>query len=437
MKTLAEVHVKQIIFALTAVLSMLIGLSACTRGDSAAPSTVTSASCSIALASQAGQQSTTDIARLQQEARSAANPQHVLEKLGWTLVDKARATNDPGYYKLAEQTALCLETKYPGGPEGLLLRGHALHNQHRFHEAEEVAEKLIKVRQAPFDYGLLGDVLMEQGRLRDAVAAYQKMLDLKPNLQSYSRAAHIRWLKGDLSGARQLIQMAASAGSPQEAEPTAWAYTRMALYELQSGSRAKARAAVDAALVLEPDYAPALLARGRLMLADGKTVKAIESLQRAAKINPLPEYHWVLAEALRAAGRSDEAVPVEKQILERGALDDPRTLALYLATRKEQVETAVKLANDELANRADVFTLDALAWALSASGRVEEAYSTMKKALAEGTEDARLFYHAGIISLEAGQMKEGKRWFTKTVSIRQMLLPSERDRLAKYIDIPH
>jgi len=68
-------------------------------------------------------------------------------------------------------------------------------------------------------------------------------------------------------------------------------------------------------------------------------------------------------------------VPVEKQILERGALDDPRTLALYLATRKEQVETAVKLANDELANRADVFTLDALAWALSASGRVEEAYS--------------------------------------------------------------
>src|SRR5262249_20118468 len=296
---------------------------------------------------------------------------------------------------------------------------------------------LIKVRQAPFDYGLLGDVLMEQGRVRDAVAAYQKMLDLKPNLQSYSRAAHIRWLKGDLSGARQLIQMAASAGSPQEAEPPASAYPRMALYELQSGSRATARAAVDAALVLEPDYAPALLARGRLMLADGKTVEAIESLQRAAKINPLPEYHWVLAEALRAAGRSDEAVPVEKQILERGALDDPRTLALYLATRKEQVETAVKLANDELANRADVFTLDALAWALSASGRVEEAYSTMKKALAEGTEDARLFYHAGIISLEAGQMKEGKRWFTKTVSIRQMLLPSERDRLAKHIDIPH
>src|SRR5262249_28845069 len=98
---------------------------------------------------------------------------------------------------------------------------------------------------------------------------------------------------------------------------------------------------------------------------------------------------------------------------------------------------AVKLANDELANRADVFTLDALAWALSASGRVEEAYSTMKKALAQGTQDARLFYHAGIISEDVGQMKEGKRWFTKAANIRQMLLPSERGRLAKHIGLTY
>jgi tetratricopeptide (TPR) repeat protein len=426
---------KQVIFAF-AIIPSVFGLLACSRGNSAAATTMSPA-CSIALASQAGRHSSSGITRLQQEARSTANPRHVLEQLGWTLVDASRHTNDPGYYKLAEQTALCLEAKYPGSPEGLLLRGHVLHSQHRFREAEEVAQKLIKVRKAPFDYGLLGDVLMEQGRLRDAVAAYQNMLDLKPNLQSYSRAAHIRWLKGDLAGARVLIQMAASAGSSQEAEPTAWAYTRMALYELQAGSRATARAATHAALALEPDYAPALLSRGRLLLDDGNTVEAIESLQRAAKLNPLPEYHWVLAEALHAAGRNDEAAPVEKQILERGASDDPRTFALYLATRKEQVATAVKLANDELANRADVFTLDALAWALSASGRVEEAYSTMKKALAEGTQDARLFYHAGIIFEDVGQKEEGKRWLTKAAGIRQMLLPSERDRLTRHIKIPY
>ena len=96
---------KQIIFALPAVLIMSFGLSACTRSDSAAPSTPASRACSIALALQAGQESTSDIARLQQEARSTANPRQVLEKLGWTLVDKSRLTNDPGYYKLAEQTA--------------------------------------------------------------------------------------------------------------------------------------------------------------------------------------------------------------------------------------------------------------------------------------------------------------------------------------------
>src|SRR5262249_54438363 len=112
-----------------------------------------------------------------------------------------------------------------------------------------------------------------------------------------------------------------------------------------------------------------------------------------------------------------------------------RTLSLYLATRKEQVSTAVKLAKDELANRSDVFTLDALAWALSASGRPEEAYSTMKEALAEGTQDARLFYHAGIIFENLGRTKEGKLWFGRVSSIRQMLLPSERAQLAKHFGV--
>ena len=36
------------------------------------------------------------------------------------------------------------------------------------------------------DYGLLGDVFMEQGRLDEAVVFYQRMVNLRPDLQYFA-----------------------------------------------------------------------------------------------------------------------------------------------------------------------------------------------------------------------------------------------------------
>ena len=192
--------------------------------------------CAVALASQtAGDPIDRKISRLQEEARRTADPAPVLERLGWLFVSKARTTHDPGYFKLAEQVAVCMGSRDEKMPSALLLRGHVLHNLHRFKEAESVARELLILRQAPFDYGLLGDVLMEQGRLEQAAEAYQKMVDLKPGLHSYSRVAHLRWLKGDFAGAIPVMRMAARASSPRDAESAAWVYTRLALLELQAG----------------------------------------------------------------------------------------------------------------------------------------------------------------------------------------------------------
>jgi hypothetical protein len=57
----------------------------------------------------------------------------------------------------------------------------------------------------------------------------------------------------------------------------------------------------------------------------------------------------------------------------------------------------------------------------------------MKKALSEGTQDARLYYHAGVIALKSGQRQEAGRWLRKASSIRQMLLPSERAQLSQSV----
>src|SRR5258708_40292126 len=64
------------------------------------------------------------ILRAQERIRTASDPLVSIEQLGWLFVSKARASFDPGYYKLAEQCALCMESKKQGAQEPRLLRGH-------------------------------------------------------------------------------------------------------------------------------------------------------------------------------------------------------------------------------------------------------------------------------------------------------------------------
>jgi tetratricopeptide (TPR) repeat protein len=370
-----------------------------------------------------------EISQLQQRIREGRNVELWLDRLGWAFVAKARESFDPGFYKLAEQCARLIELRNPQSQEAMLLRAHVLQNLHRFKESESLARRLVQQRDLSFDYGLLGDALMEQGKLRDAVEAYQRMMNLKPDLRAYARAAHMRWLKGDLEGAIEAMQLAVSAASPQDAESGAWVNTRLAFYEFQTGRVNEAEQRCALALSLQSDYPPTLLLKGKMLLAQSSLGEAVQFLQRAVKLNPLPEYQWTLAEALRVSGKEIEAREVEAQLCQRGASSDPRTLALYLATRHESPETALRLARAELNSRSDVFTHDALAWSLAATGKLTEAHAEMQRALAEGTQDARLFFHAGIIAWQAGHSADAERWLRKASELSHLLLPSERNEL--------
>jgi tetratricopeptide (TPR) repeat protein len=370
-----------------------------------------------------------EISRLQQQIGSGRNVQLGLEQLGWAFVAKARESFDPGFYKLAEQCARSTEKRNPQSQEAMLLRAYVLQNLHRFKESETLARCLVQQRGLSFDYGLLGDALMEQGKLNDAVGAYQRMMNLKPDLRAYARAAHMRWLKGDLVGAIEAMQLAVSAASPHDAESAAWVNTRLAFYEFQARDLDQAAQRCAVALSLQSNYPPTLLLKGKILLAQNRLSEAVDALQSAVRLNPLPEYQWTLADALRAAGRENEASRIETQLRQRGASSDPRTLALFLATRHESSETALRLARAEVDSRSDVFTHDALAWSLASAGNFAEAQSEMERALAEGTQDGRLFFHAGVIASRAGHAADAERWLRKASELSHLLLPSERNEL--------
>ncbi len=308
-------------FVMTFAL-ILSSITACRRAtvpQSGRPSL--DRACTVAIAADSRNDS--EIAKLQQQLTEQRAPARAAEHLGYRFVALARLSNDPGYYKVAEQAAACLESITPKEPAALLLRGHVLHQLHRFSEAEAIARQLVTKREFVLDYGLLGDALLEQGRVTEAAEAYQKMIDLKPFHQSYTRASHLRWLKGDLGGAIRLMHSALRAASPRDREAVAWAHSRLAMYELQRGRLTEAGRMADASLEYVPDYAAALLARGRIQLAQKKNADAAETLKHAARLNPLPEYQWTLADALRLLNRTDEAAALEKELVRDGAVRRP------------------------------------------------------------------------------------------------------------------
>lgn len=387
----------------------------------------------IVLAPQAGtEREDVEIRRWQEHAGAAGAITADFERLGWAFVAKARRTLDAGYYKLAEKTTDVMEARFGASEESRLLRGQVLENLHRFSEAEAIARGLTAGDATPESLALLSDALMEQGRLAEAIEALQRMVNLQPGATALSRIAHVRWLKGDLPGAIQAMESAARATSPQDAEAKAWMLARLAGFYLQAGRIDAARNAAEAAARHAPDYPPALLARGRALLAARQSDAAIGALTRAAELNPLPDYQWWLADALRANGRNDEALAVERAIKARGAASDPRTFALFLATRHEDAAVAVRLAREELANRGDVFTHDALAWALAADGDWNAAEAESRAALAEHTADARLYFHAGEIAAARGQRVAAEKFFAQARPLAAALTPSERAALDRH-----
>jgi tetratricopeptide (TPR) repeat protein len=248
-------------------------------------------------------------------------------------------------------------------------------------------------------------------------------------MHSYARAAHVRYLKGDLAGALDAMQMAARAASPRNRESFAWTWSKLAQYQLQSGRPDLAHAAVAKAIEVFPDSPHARKAEALLALAAGEPARAVAPLRKAIAVSPHPELLWMLIESLTALGRDAEAGAVRAQLLAVGQREDPRAFALYLATQREQLELAEQLVRSELSERGDVYTYEALAWVQSARGQQSLALESARRSLAAGTQDARLYYHAGLIAERAGDAGAARQWLARAETLAQLLLPSQRAEL--------
>jgi Flp pilus assembly protein TadD len=139
-------------------------------------------------------------------------------------------------------------------------------------------------------------------------------------------------------------------------------------------------------------------------MAQGRFDDAVMLLKQRYDAAPHAENLFSLAEALDRAGRKDDAAAAfaefEKKALAESTIADNANheLMTYYTDVAHQPEKSLAIARAELERRHDVYTLDAYAWALAASGDYGRAQSEIQKALAVGVKDPRILQHAASIS---------------------------------------
>ncbi len=364
--------------------------------------------------------------------------------LALALSRRARETSDVSFYAQAEEALQKSFAISPDNFDGQRIHVWLLLGKHEFAAALDAAKKLNQ--KTPDDvmlYGFLTDANVELGNYKDAEAAAQWMLDLKPgNMPGLTRAAYLRELFGDIDGSLDLMNMAYQSIPPGEVEDGAWIVTQMAHLKLATGKIDEAEKLSQQALAMFPGYHYALGNLAKVRIQQKRYNEAVELLKQRYQAAAHAENLFDLAEALQLAGRTEEAKKAfaefeQKSLLETSRGDNSnRELIFYYTNYANEPAKALQVAQREYARRHDVYTLDAYAWALHVSGQNTEARRQIATALAVGIRDAKLFHHAGEIVLSLGDRASAEHYLRQSAELNAPGSDQARAVLASLASVP-
>ena len=158
-----------------------------------------------------------------------------------------------------------------------------------------------------------------------------------------------------------------------------------------------------------PDHPYAAAGGVRIAAATGRYREALRLAEPLLERTGSPEVAAQIGDLHTALGDGEQAAHfyAEAERLEREGWEweepQPAALARLLAERGLRTDAAVELAQAATANRQDILTEDALAWAYFRAGRLEEAAAASARALRTGTRDRGILYHAAAIQHARGR----------------------------------
>jgi tetratricopeptide (TPR) repeat protein len=150
---------------------------------------------------------------------------------------------------------------------------------------------------------------------------------------------------------------------------------------------------------------------------------AIEQYEKVTRILPDPNYVAALGDLYKLAGREEDAKKQYALVEQIGHLSElngalyNRQLALFYADHDIKPKEAYELAAKEYEARKDIYGADAVAWTALKANKTAEAQTAIKDALRLGTNDAKIFYHAGTIERSLGNKIEAAGYLQNALKI--------------------
>ena len=346
-------------------------------------------------------------------------------ELSRLFLQRARAGGGDGDLRRAEMHARrSLELRAGRNQEAFQVLASSLMGQHRFAEARSVAERLVALDPAYRPArAMLGEIQLELGDYGEARRTFGMLFTSRGDLAVAPRYARWEELRGRPDEARRLLRKAREEASRQHGMPIAhiaWFHWRLGDLLLRQGRLREAETELEAGLAKAPDDHRLLDALARAAAVRGRWSEAIHYGERAIARTVDPATLGLLYQVYTASGDSAKAEEYYRA-MSISVLGQPDTFhrlwGLMLLDRGREVPTVLARAQREIEARRDVYGWDLLAWALYQSGRPSEAREKMRHALALGTRDASLFFHAGMIEAALGRRAEARRYLDTALAI--------------------
>jgi tetratricopeptide (TPR) repeat protein len=359
------------------------------------------------------------------EGRLKEDPDNPLPaiRLAEAYLQKLRETTDYGYLDRAGKLLARAIEKDADNYEALLVRNQADLFRHNFSAVVATGRKLAERNpKDPVNWAMLGDALMEMGQYDPAADAYQRMVNLRPDLMSYNRIGWYRFLMGDMAGAIEMMTRAVRAGRPGQ-ENTAWCLVELGNLYRKSARWIQAEASYHAALENFAGMHSAYAGIGYVRAAQGRIREAIASFRKAQAMAPMVEYAGALADLYAVedkpeqARRQLETLDLVARMEASSGQKANRQLALIFANHRHQLSEAVEIAKADLEVRADVYTWDAYGWVLFQSGDLDGAAKASANSLKTGAPEPLFFYHAGMIARARGEIEKARGLIAKALEL--------------------
>ncbi len=401
--------------ALLLFVILIGGVVYATRSQQKAPESVATPVTSVAWSTKR----TDAISSLEMRLRKKpSDTQRSIQLAELYLHEAQRSLQEAYYLPKAQKVLDGLLARNSEDVSALTLQASLFNTLHQFEQARDLTRQLIaRGKETGYIYGILVDALVELGAYKEAVAACDRMIALRPGISSYSRAAYLRELHGDTDGAIAAMKLAAEAGVTGE-EDRSWALYQLGQLYMGSDDLAGAEAIFNGILDETPYYAYALGGLAQVALQRGGLPAAQKGFEEAYAFVPADEFLEGLVEVHVALDNPEEVLALEKQ-LEQSYRDADAMgenvrmeYADFLVDIDKDIEHALQLARLEQERRPNhMHALETHAWALHKNGRSAEAIPYIERAMRLGTGDAMVHFRAAHIYKGAGDLGMADLYF--------------------------